>query len=132
MQDQHIPRCDSPNQAPNIDLRVSRTIIFSFLLSCHILLGARLSKTPWELTLLNNHAVLVETIRGNSLPFCTQNPAVMSTSLNCYRVNHPWAVLHLKHNFPDLQTEEWLHRLSDAANTSVYCILKVCLSYPIK
>jgi hypothetical protein len=124
----------SPNQALNIDLRDSRTIIYSFLLSCHIPLGARLSKTPQELTLLNNHAAWVETIGGNSLPFCTQNPVVTSTLLNCYGVNHSWPDLNLKHIFPDLLTAEWLHRLSCAVNTSVYCIfsLSVCLSYPIK
>ena len=128
MQDQHIPHCDIPNQALNIALRDSRTIAFPFLLSCHILLGARSSKTPRELTLLNNHATWVETIRGNGLQFCTQNPAVTSILLNCYGVNDPWPVIHLKHKFPDLLTEEWLHRLSCAVNTAVYCIFKVCLS----
>lgn len=132
MQDQHIPCFHSPNKALNIELRDSRTIIFYFLLSCHMPLGARLSKTRQELTPLNNNAIWLETIRGNSLPFCTRNPAVTSTLLNCYGVNHPWPVLHLKHKYPDLLTEEWLHGLSCAVNTSVCCIFKACLSYPVK
>jgi len=43
VQVQQISRCESPNQALNIELRDSRTIFLSFLLSYRIPLGARLA-----------------------------------------------------------------------------------------
>jgi len=64
-EDQHIA-CPLvgivPTCALGIELRNSKTIIFPFLLSCRITLGARLSKIPRELTLPNNSATWVETV----------------------------------------------------------------------
>jgi len=67
VQDRHISHWNCPSQCTKCRTERPRTIFFPILLSCHILLGTPLSKTPKELTVPNNSATSVETIyeQGN-------------------------------------------------------------------